>query len=103
MAKEIDLWIPPTEKEDNGTLRRSGQTTRLIDEAIQVLFKRGIVEIYDHSRLKEENEYIGHKTMFRLQSEHGHFANEHVEVTIKPDGAYIIYLVKDKEPEEDGI
>lgn len=52
--------------------RRAGNTTRIIDNAIQILFEEGEVLIRDHHYTgdKEQNNYIFDKVLKRLNSEH---------------------------------
>jgi len=45
-------------------MRRSGRTTRIVDEAIQTLFTKGEVTICDH--------YYGDKFQDRVESEASH-------------------------------
>ena len=51
--------------------RRSGRTTRQVDEAIQTLFREGRVKIpRDHSQTPEGNHNLYRKIKNRLYSEH---------------------------------
>ena len=57
---------------NTSTERRSGQTTRLIDAAIQKLFTTGEAEVFDHySGGWESRVLIAKKMLKRLQLEHG--------------------------------
>ena len=51
-------------------LRRTGKSTRLIDEYIQVLFNDGVIEVRDHYLSREADNFLTSKIMRRLQSEH---------------------------------
>jgi hypothetical protein len=51
-------------------MRRSGQTTRLIDEAIQTLFTEGTVRIVDHHGTRMASELMFQTFMRRLSLEH---------------------------------
>jgi len=52
-------------------IRRSGNTTRIIDEAVQELFENGKVRILDHNDTRMSHRYILDKFIKRLDSEHG--------------------------------
>ncbi len=54
-------------------MRRTGQTTRLIDEAIQEIFKGETWEARDHHMFgtnRQSNEYLFNGVIKRLTSEH---------------------------------
>jgi hypothetical protein len=51
--------------------RRSGRTTRIVDQAIQELFKNGYVFCRDHYPSKQMTEYVFKKVLKRLDFEHG--------------------------------
>lgn len=54
-----------------GNERRSGRTTRQVDEAIQTLFREGRLEIpKDHSQTPGGNHNLYRKIRNRLHSEH---------------------------------
>jgi len=59
--------------DQNGDVRRSGATTRIIDNAIQTLFTEGKVTVVDPypSEAAQENAFI--RTVDRLRIEHGLF------------------------------
>ena len=53
--------------------RRTGRTTRLIDDAIQDLFHTGKCVIWDHyenGKNNSANQMVLDKTLVRLQNEH---------------------------------
>jgi len=51
-------------------MRRSGRTTRLIDEAVQALFNNGSVVVYDHHPTKRADERLFEMLLERLSREH---------------------------------
>lgn len=70
--------------------RRSGRTTRIVDQAIQELFKDGKVVVYDHpipspsdeyKNTVENNIWVARIVAGRLYNEHGFRTN--VDFTIK--------------------
>ncbi len=48
----------------------SGQTTRLVDECIQNLFREGVVVCKDHYDLRDAHEELQRRVVRRLESEH---------------------------------
>ena len=50
--------------------RRSGNTTRIIDEAIQALFNHGAVIVKDHFDTGKNNKALIHKIVRRITMEH---------------------------------
>ena len=50
--------------------RQNGQTTRLVDEYIQLLFTTGEIHIQDHYPTREANENLMERILDRLQYEH---------------------------------
>ena len=73
--------------------RRDGNTTRLVDHAIQILFSGDICVVLDHHEWgmnRMANEHLMNKVLDRLQHEHGHlFARGAVNVNRMK---YEIYL-----------
>jgi len=61
-------------------LRRTGRSTRIIDEAIQTLFNEKEVKVVDHHPGDQPNDLILHKTIMRLISEHGFIMGVHFTV-----------------------
>jgi hypothetical protein len=57
------------EQTDFGT-RRSGRTTRLIDEAIQYLFTNDTVLLVDHINSTEMSKHMLDRVVRRLYNEH---------------------------------
>ena len=53
------------------TDRRSGRSTRIIDEAIQALFTKGEVVIRDHYDRTEVHQQLANRMKRRLDTEHG--------------------------------
>lgn len=75
--------------------RMSGTTTRQIDYAIQLLFKRNIVICLDHCRGGEDsriNELLAISIMKRLEIEHGHIISRDKVRYNRKDN--VIYLIK---------
>ena len=56
--------------------RRTGRTTRTIDDAIQDLFHTGKCVLRDHYGTKQADNYLLEKTVQRLQHEHPHIMRE---------------------------
>ena len=54
---------------DTGS-RRSGRTTRIVDECIQTLFIEGEVYCHDHYPSDAMDEFVFHKVVTRLGYEH---------------------------------
>lgn len=52
------------------TARRSGNTTRMVDHYIQVLFKEHKVTVKDHSGFDKEDDRVTNIIIQRLQNEH---------------------------------
>lgn len=52
------------------TIRRDGNTTRVIDNAIQLLFKHGSIAITDHTLNYVSNRELFFKILKRMESEH---------------------------------
>lgn len=50
--------------------RQNGQTTRLVDEYIQLLFTTGEIHIQDHYPNRQANENLMERILDRLQHEH---------------------------------
>jgi len=50
--------------------RQSGNTTRQIDFAIQILFEGHIVKVRDHSGIRQANQDLFRRIMRRLEFEH---------------------------------
>lgn len=59
--------------------RRSGTTTRLVDEFVQKFFTEGTVRIYDHYSTIRSDRRILKIFLTRLRIEHG-FTKEDIEV-----------------------
>lgn len=54
-------------------MRRTGQTTRLVDQFIQELYQNGKTRVYDHMNDNEEaRENIYNRVLKRLSMEHPH-------------------------------
>ena len=62
-TKQSDIFTPPG-------LRRSGRTTRIIDEAIQILFDKGEVVVKDHYDSREATIDVIKKIHRRIEMEH---------------------------------
>lgn len=65
-------------EKNNTRSRRTGRSTRLIDKAIQDLFKKKEVVIKDHFDDSESNKQLFYKVLKRIDSEHpslGYAAN----------------------------
>ena len=56
--------------------RRTGRTTRTIDDAIQDLFHTGKCVLRDHHGTRQADSYLLEKTVWRLQQEHPHIMKE---------------------------
>lgn len=56
--------------EIEGPRRMYGETTRLIDAAIQTLFTTGTVEVRDHADMREAHINISMRILNRLRAEH---------------------------------
>lgn len=57
------------DKHDNGK-RRSGRTTKIVDQLISDFFTEGIANCYDHYPTNDMYEYVMHKVLGRLEYEH---------------------------------
>ena len=71
-------------------MRKSGRTTRIVDEAIQTLFTKGRVYVRDHHSTLKMDRYCYDIVVRRLHSEHpgmiqylGFFKRDHL-IIIKP-------------------
>jgi len=62
--------------------RRTGQTTRLVDKSIQILFEGNSLKCVDHYNSRESNYSLFQKILHRLQFEHG-LEDKDVEVNVK--------------------
>lgn len=76
--------------------RRKGQTTRLIDKAIQALFTTGTCITIDHYNTTETNRSMFHSVMCRLLTEH--FKSEHrLNTTVTADVKTLTITLNDYE------
>lgn len=73
------------------TVRGTGRTTRLVDQAIQDLFTKGVVLVKDHFDDRQADRYLTERIKKRLDYEH-----PHVKYNIKgrSDQHIIIELIK---------
>lgn len=51
-------------------IRQIGNTTRLVDTAIQIIFSGYICVVKDHVNNRKMNEFLFHKILKRLEMEH---------------------------------
>lgn len=73
--------------------RRSGRSTRLIDNAIQELFTTGECVLVDHYNTKDMSKYLSNRVIIRLVHEH-RLTHEQFRVGKNEIGYYKIELVK---------
>jgi hypothetical protein len=66
-VKKQKSYIKPTHE----GLRRSGRSTRLMDNYIQVLFEKGEVIVLDHHPLRDSSRHLYERVLKRLYKEHG--------------------------------
>ena len=52
-------------------IRRSGRSTRIVDAAMQELFEKGYVQIFDHIDKVQCDQMLFDRFLRRLESEHG--------------------------------
>ena len=57
--------------------RRSGRTTRLVNEAIDELYEKGSVELKDHYDSPIATINLLRKVLYRLHNEHSHMNYSH--------------------------
>ena len=57
--------------------RRSGRTTRLVNEAIDELYEKGSVELKDHNDSPIATINLLRKVLYRLHNEHSHMNYSH--------------------------
>lgn len=74
--------------------RRSGRTTRQIDDAIQRLFTQGSIEIpIDHSQARVANQSLYRRLVNRLHSEHqGMWAVDRNKIYVKSKDRPRVYI-----------
>lgn len=84
------------------TNRRTGRSTRIIDEAIQYLFQNGTVDVLDHSIPDSTFELtyklskrLTHIILDRLSHEHNLNSKEHLKVYRVPKGNIMRIELKD--------
>lgn len=68
--------------------RRSGRTTRIVDECIQEFFRDGYVACYDHYGSRAMNEMVQKRVCARLYSEHRLRDFKH----FRENGVYMVAL-----------
>lgn len=90
---------------DEGLKRKSGRTTRQIDNAIQEFFTEGETRIQDHfvteggcpnSMALQLNRGLAMKFETRLSTEHNINPRNHLEIEIKGEPFCILYKLKKK-------
>lgn len=57
-------------KQQYGTPRRTGQSTRLVDQYVQQLFTFGEIEVRDHFDSVSLHELLTERVLLRLKNEH---------------------------------
>jgi hypothetical protein len=76
------------------SIRRDGNTTRLIDNSIQIILTGKICVCIDHNDDRRSNEYLYKKIMRRLESEHPHHLKD--IKTVFKNGYFEIWLTNIK-------
>ena len=81
-------WVHKFMKEFKIIDRRSGQTTRLVDKAIQDFFKHGEIDLADHHPGHKMKRHILSIFLHRLEMEHG-ISLEDLYIRQKEDYTFI--------------
>lgn len=61
-------------------IRRDGNTTRVIDNAIQLLFKHRAILVEDHTKHHSSNKMVFFMILKRLETEHHLYSNVNLKV-----------------------
>ena len=77
-------------------MKRSGNTTRLIDRNIQQLFNTGFTYLYEGRNADSwpQTVQVLHKFTNRMRSEHDHVKIDAEEMTVDGIRCYKIWIVK---------
>ena len=82
--------------------RRSGRTTRIIDQCVQNFFKDGFVYCLDHCLSKDMNKYVQERVFKRLLFEHRNLGNEGVG-KLCYRGEYLVVIKGSEEKAKDWL
>lgn len=69
-------------------MRRSGQTTRIVDKCIQELFNKGQVFVLDHHDFGRSHEYCLKVLLRRISI-------EHPRTKVKIENKFLVKLIKE--------
>ena len=82
--------------------RRSGRTTRIIDQCVQDFFKDGFAYCLDHYPSEDMNKYVQERVFKRLLFEHRNLENEGVG-KLCYRGEYLVVLKGFEEKAKDWL
>ncbi len=92
MKEEVDCSLGVLYK----PWRRSGNTTRIVDNEIQLLFSGNIVIVNDHHGHRRADEYLAKEILRRLSQSHDLHGKENVKIDLSKRIITIDLLVVDE-------
>ena len=89
--KEDEIKSEILESCYDNDIRRNGNTTRIIDKAIQVLFKTGSVKLTDHHPTRQATVSAFRTLLWRLDKEHN-VSEKNINIIQQRDYIYVELL-----------